>query len=55
MLDQNGFNQLINIYKQQGMIERMAYKKIFTLLSESFSRLGNKEQAELYAAEAAKI
>ncbi|MDR1878404.1 MAG: tetratricopeptide repeat protein, partial [Bacteroidales bacterium] len=40
MLDQNGFNQLINIYKQQGMIERMAYKKIFTLLSESFSRLG---------------
>jgi tetratricopeptide (TPR) repeat protein len=46
--DQNAANQLINIYRSQGLNERVAQKKMFKHLAESYRKLGNKELADQY-------
>jgi tetratricopeptide (TPR) repeat protein len=46
--DQNAANQLLSIYKAQGLNERVAQQKMFKHLAESFRKLGNVELAEQY-------
>jgi len=46
--DQNSANQLMAIYKAQGFDERVAQRKMFKHLAESFRKQGNKELAEQY-------
>ena len=48
--DQNAANLLMNIYKAQGFDERVAQRKMFKHLAESFRKQGNKELAEQYEA-----
>jgi hypothetical protein len=55
MFDQKAFDQLLKIYQTQGLDQRMAYRKIFTLLAESFRKLGNEEMANKYEEQANAI
>jgi tetratricopeptide (TPR) repeat protein len=48
--DNNAANQLMNIYKAQGLDERVAQRKMLKHLAESFRKLGNIELAEQYEA-----
>ena len=54
--DMNAFFQtksnelLINIYKAQGLDERVAHRKMYKYLAESFRKQGNEELAEQYEA-----
>jgi DNA-binding SARP family transcriptional activator len=47
-LDEQGFNQLISVYKAQGLDERGAYKKAYKKYIDAFDKLGNKKEAQLY-------
>ncbi|MCL2290805.1 MAG: hypothetical protein FWC34_08935 [Bacteroidetes bacterium] len=47
-LDEQGFNQLITIYKAQGLDERAAYKKAYRKHIEVFEKLGKKKEAQIY-------
>jgi tetratricopeptide (TPR) repeat protein len=47
-LDEQGFNQLIAVYKAQGLDERGAYKKAYKKYIEAFEKLGKKEEAQIY-------
>jgi len=47
-LDEQGFKQLISIYKAQGLDERGAYKKIYKKYIEAFEKLGKKKEAQMY-------
>jgi DNA-binding SARP family transcriptional activator len=47
-LDEQGFNQLIAVYKAQGLDERAAYKKIYEKHIEVYEKLGKKKEAKIY-------
>ena len=47
-LNEQGFNQLIAVYKAQGLDERGAYKKIYKKYAEFYEKSGKKEEAKMY-------
>jgi tetratricopeptide (TPR) repeat protein len=47
-LDEQGFNQLISVYKSQNLDERGAYKKIYKKHIDAFEKLGMKKEAQMY-------
>jgi len=47
-LDEQGMQQLVNVYKAQGMDERAAYKKIYKMYTKMYEERGKKKEAELY-------
>jgi len=47
-LDEQGFNQLIAVYKAQGLDERGAYKKAYKKYVEIFEKKGKDKEAQLY-------
>jgi tetratricopeptide (TPR) repeat protein len=47
-LDDQGFKQLISLYRAQGLDERGAYKKVYKKYVESFEKLGKKKEAQIY-------
>jgi len=47
-MDEQGLNQLISVYKAQGLDERGAYKKAYKKYAEAFEKLGKKEEAQKY-------
>lgn len=48
ILSQIGFDNLLWIYKSQGLDDQAAQKKLFTRLSESYRKQGLKEKAKKY-------
>ena len=55
LLDEQGFNQLIAVYKAQGLDERGSYKKAYKKYADSFEKLGKKEEAQKYRDAAKKM
>jgi len=47
-LDEQGFKQLISIYKAQGLDERGAYKKVYKKYIDIYEKLGKKKEAQMY-------
>ena len=47
-LDEQGFNQLVALYKAQGLDERTAYKKIYKKYIELYEKSGKKKEAKMY-------
>jgi len=47
-LDEQGINQLISIYKAQGLDERSAYKKFYKKYISVLEKAGKKERAKSY-------
>jgi tetratricopeptide (TPR) repeat protein len=47
-LDEQGFNQLISVYKAQGLDERAAYKKIYKKYADMYQKKGKKKEAKMY-------
>jgi tetratricopeptide (TPR) repeat protein len=47
-LDEQGYSQLIAIYKAQGIDERGAYKKIYKKYIDMYEKKGNKKNAQMY-------
>jgi len=47
-LDEQGFNQLLAVYKAQGLDEHGAYKKIYRKFADAYEKLGKKEEAKKY-------
>lgn len=47
-MDNQGLQNLLNLYKAQGMDDRAAYKKIYKLLVQTFEELGKEKEAEEY-------
>jgi len=47
-LDEQGFNQLISVYRAQGLDERGAYRKAYRKYVEAFEKLGKKKEAQIY-------
>jgi hypothetical protein len=47
-LDEQGVNQLVAVYKLQGMDERGAYKKIYKKYAELYEKRGMKKEAKMY-------
>ena len=47
-LDEQGMQQLVNLYKAEGMDERAAYKKIYKMYAKMYEERGKKKEAELY-------
>jgi tetratricopeptide (TPR) repeat protein len=54
-LDEQGFKQLISVYKAQGLDERGAYKKIYKKHIDAYEKLGKKKEAQLYRDELRKM
>jgi Tfp pilus assembly protein PilF len=54
-LDNQGVNQLIEIYKAQGLNEMNAYRKLYTTIAQSLEKRGRKEEAEEYQSLANRI
>ena len=46
--DQQGMQNLLNLYKAQGMDDRAAYKKIYRMLVRTYEELGKEKEAEEY-------
>ena len=47
-MDQQGVQQLVNLYKAQGMDDRGAYKRIYRMLVRTYEELGKEKEAEEY-------
>lgn len=47
-LDEQGFNQLVAVYKAQGLDERGAYKKIYKKYVDMYEKKGKKKEAQMY-------
>ena len=47
-LDDQGFNQLLSVYKAKGIDERGAYKRIYKKYVDVYEKLGKKKEAQLY-------
>ena len=47
-MDQQGVQQLLNLYKAQGMDDRGAYKRIYRMLVRTYEELGKEKEAEEY-------
>jgi tetratricopeptide (TPR) repeat protein len=47
-LDEQGFNQLISVYKAQGLDERAAYRKAYRKHIDVFEKSGKKKEAQVY-------
>jgi tetratricopeptide (TPR) repeat protein len=47
-LDEQGFNQLLAIYKSQGLDDRGAYKKIYKKYIDVYEKKGKKKEAKMY-------
>ena len=47
-MDDQSFNQIISIYKAQGLDERSAYKKAYKKYIKALEKLGKKEKAKIY-------
>jgi tetratricopeptide (TPR) repeat protein len=47
-MDDQSFNQIISIYKAQGLDERGAYKKAYRKYIKALEKLGRKEKAKTY-------
>ena len=54
-LDDQAVQQLIAIYKSQGMTEALAYKKLYRVMAKSYEKRGKKKEAEIYSDMAKKI
>jgi hypothetical protein len=55
LLDDQGVQQLVQIYKSEGQNESMAYKKLYRVISKSLEKRGKKKEAKEYADMAKKI
>ena len=47
-LDEQGFKQLVSVYRSQGLDERSAYKKIYRKYITLYQKLGKKEELKVY-------
>jgi len=47
-IDEKGFEQLISVYKAQGLDERGAYKKAYRKYAEALEKSGKKDDAKRY-------
>ena len=46
--DQQAMQQLLSLYKAQGIDDRNAYRKIYRLLAKTYENLGKKDIAQQY-------
>jgi len=54
-LDEQGMNQLLAVYKAQGLDERGAYKKAYKKYADTYEKLGKKEDAKKFRNAAKKM
>ena len=54
-LDDQAVQQLVAIYKSQGMTEALAYKKLYRVMAKSYEKRGKKKEAEIYSDMAKQI
>ncbi|HPE41327.1 MAG TPA: tetratricopeptide repeat protein [Bacteroidales bacterium] len=47
-MDQQGVQQLVSLYKAQGMDDRTAYKRIYKMLVRTYEELGKEKEASDY-------
>jgi DNA-binding SARP family transcriptional activator len=47
-LDNTGVQQLIQIYKADGLDDRAAYRKLYKKMATSLDKRGKKEDAQIY-------
>ncbi len=54
-LDSQGFNQLVSVYKAQGMDDRTAYKRIYNRYVKHYEEIGDEKKAEPYREALSKL
>jgi tetratricopeptide (TPR) repeat protein len=47
-MDQQGLQNLLNVYKARGLDDRGAYKKVYKILIKTYEELGKEKEAEEY-------